>query len=172
MAAITELLTVNIAVDSLASTAPKYEALGLSSLPAARWPEPPIQMTDVTFEVPPSSAFSLIEPWEGGGPVGRFIARRGPGVYSVAVRVDDLEEAMREWREHGLDWVLDEPADVPEGRAARYAADRVTVNWVTPRSFGGVLLEVFELHGDVWLYGQDGHDDAGARTTVGGGDRC
>lgn len=158
MASITELLTVNIAVESLTTSIPRYEALGLSRLPAATWPDPPIEMTDVTFEVPPHSALSLIEPWNGGGPVGRFIDKRGPGVYSVAVLVDDLEEAMREWGVHGLDWVLPEPVEVPEGRAARYEADKVTVNWVTPRTFGGVLLEVFEFHGDVWLHGEDTGD--------------
>ncbi|MBO0878327.1 MAG: VOC family protein [Pseudonocardia sp.] len=149
MAVITEFLTVNVAVESLDETAPLFQAIGLSSIAPAQWPAPPIQMTDVTFEVPPSSAFSLIEPWEGQGPVAKFIERRGPGVYSIAVRVDSLSEAMREWSEAGLEWVLDAPAEVPGGRAARYVADRVTVNWVKPKSFGGVLLEVFELHGAV-----------------------
>jgi hypothetical protein len=152
MARILEFLTVNIAVESLDKSIPRYQALGLSHITPAEWPEPPIQMTDVTFEVPPTAAFSLIEPWKGEGPVASFINKRGPGVYSIAVRVDSLEEAMREWSAAGLTWVLDTPAEVPGGRAARYVADRVTVNWVHPRSFGGVLLEVFELHGSVRPY--------------------
>lgn len=152
MARIIELLTVNIAVESLDEAAPLHEAIGLTSIAPVQWPDPPIQMTDMTFEVPPSSAFSLIEPWEGQGPVAKFIERRGPGVYSIAVRVDSLPEAMREWSEAGLEWVLDTPAEVPGGHAARYVADRVTVNWVKPKSFGGVLLEVFELHGTVRLF--------------------
>jgi methylmalonyl-CoA/ethylmalonyl-CoA epimerase len=153
MAIITEFLTVNIAVESLANSIPQYQALGLGHLPAALWPEAPIEMTDVTFELPPTpTAFSLIEPWEGGGAVGRFIERRGPGVYSIAVRVDNLQEAMRDWSAAGMEWVMDHPAEVPEGRAARYVADRVTVNWVKPKTLGGVLLEVFELQGNVRLH--------------------
>lgn len=153
MATITEFLTVNIAVESLTDAIPQYQAMGIAHLPPAQWPEPPIEMTDVTFEVPPApAAFSLIEPWEGAGPVGKFIEKRGPGVYSIAVRVDSLQEAMRAWAEAGMEWVLDTPADVPGGRAARYVADRVTVNWVKPKTFGGVLLEVFELHGNVRIH--------------------
>ena len=156
MAAITEFLTINIAVESLAHSMPQFQALGLKHLPAAEWPDPPIEMTDVTFSVPPSpAAFSLIEPWKGKGPVSRFIQKRGPGVYSVAVRVDSLEGAMADWSEAGLEWVLDTPAEVPEGRAARYLADRVTVNWVKPKTFGGVLLEVFELQGNVRMHHED-----------------
>lgn len=151
-ARILEFLTVNIAVESLEKSIPLYRALGLSHIAPAEWPDPPIQMTDVTFEVPPTAAFSLIQPWQGEGPVAKFIGKRGPGVYSIAVRVDSLEKAMREWSAAGLQWVLDTPATVPGGRAARYVADRVTVNWVNPRSLGGVLLEVFEFHGSVRLY--------------------
>ncbi|HLV03557.1 MAG TPA: VOC family protein [Actinomycetaceae bacterium] len=153
MAKILEFITVNIAVESMAEMLPKYRHMGLSHVPPSPWPDPPIQMTDVSLELDPSPmALSLIEPWQGEGPVATFIEKRGPGVYSVAVRVDDLPGIMEDWRKAGMEWVLDEPAEVPGGRAARYVADRVLVNWVNPRSLGGVLFEVFELQGDVRLH--------------------
>ncbi len=153
MIKVTEFLTVNIAVADMEEARGRYEAIGLAALAPAVWPEPPIQMTDVTMEFPLAhTAISLIEPWEGTGPVEKFISRRGEGVYSVAVRVDDLAAAMRDWAELGMEWVSDEPAEVPGARAASYVADRVLVNWVKPRTFGGVLLEVFELQGDVRLF--------------------
>jgi len=154
MAKIIEFLTVNIAVESLDEMVPKYQKMGLSHIPPARWPDPPIQMTDISVELDPSpAAFSLIEPWEGtNGPVSRFIEKRGPGLYSVGVRTDNLVELMAEWREFGLEWVLEEPEEVPGGRAARYVADRALVNWVKPASLGGVLFEVFELQGNFWLH--------------------
>ena len=143
---VTEFLTVKVAVSSMADMQSRYEAIGLTSLPASPWPDPPIEMTDVTVEFPHSqTAISLIEPWKGGGAVGRFIEKRGAGIYSIAVRVDSLECAMQEWAALGFEWVLDTPAEVPGGRAARYVADQVLVNWVKPKTFGGVLLEVFEL---------------------------
>lgn len=148
-----EFLTVNIAVEDMGEMRARYEAIGLTAMLPAEWPEPPIQMTDVTVEFPcGGTAISLIEPWKGGGPVGKFIEKRGPGLYSLAVRVDDLAAAMQDWAAHGMEWVLDKPAEVPGGRAARYVADRVLVNWVKPRTFGGVLLEVFELQGNVTLH--------------------
>jgi methylmalonyl-CoA/ethylmalonyl-CoA epimerase len=146
---IIEFLTVNVAVESLQQSIEQYRSLGLDHIEPVEFPAPPIQMTDVTFQVPEGAAFSLIEPWEGGGPVGRFIDRRGPGVYSIAVRVEDLNAAMRDWSAEGFEWVAPEPVQVPGGRAARYVADDVTVNWVKPKSLGGVLLEVFEIRGNV-----------------------
>lgn len=153
MAKILEFLTVNIAVESLDEVLPKYRHMGLSHVPPAPWPDPPIQMTDVSLELDPSPvALSLIEPWEGQGPVATFIEKRGPGIYSIAVSVDDIVWIMADWREAGMDWVLDTPTEVPGGRAARYVADRVLVNWVKPRTLGGVLFEVFELQGEVRLH--------------------
>lgn len=150
MIKVTEFLTINIAVSNMQEARARYEAIGLAALAPAEWPEPPIQMTDVTMEFPEAhTAISLIEPWEGTGPVERFISKRGQGVYSVAVRVDDLAAAMQDWRALGMEWVSPEPAVVPGGRAASYVADKVLVNWVNPRTFGGVLLEVFELQGHV-----------------------
>jgi 4-hydroxyphenylpyruvate dioxygenase-like putative hemolysin len=146
---ITEFLTVNIAVESLGTSIPLFERMGLVPIAPAHFPDPPIQMTDVTLPVPGGAAFSLIEACEGQGPVGRFTSRRGPGLYSVAVRVDDLAATMRDWAAEGLEWVSREPVPVPGGRAARYVADEVTVNWVTPKSLGGVLLEAFEITGNV-----------------------
>jgi hypothetical protein len=149
MTHITEFLTVNIAVASLERSIPLFEGLGLAHIAPAPFPDPPIQMTDVTFPLPGRAAFSLIEPSDGEGPVARFNHRRGPGLYSVAVRVDDLAATMRDWSAGGLAWVSPEPVPVPGGRAGRYVADEVTVNWVTPKSLGGVLLEAFEINGNV-----------------------
>ena len=149
MSHITEFLTVNIAVESLERSIPLFERMGLAHIAPAPFPDPPIQMTDVTFLLPERASFSLIEPCDGQGPVGRFNARRGPGLYSVAVRVDDLVATMRDWAADGLEWVVPEPVPVPGGRAGRYVADEVTVNWVTPKSLGGVLLEAFEIRGNV-----------------------
>lgn len=153
MARILEFLTVNIAVESMDEMLPKYRHMGLGHVPPAPWPDPPIQMTDVSLELDPSPvALSLIEPWEGEGPVAKFIDKRGPGMYSIAVRVDNIREAMEEWEAVGMKWVIPEPAEVPGGRAARYVADKVLVNWVVPSTLGGVLFEVFELIGNVRIH--------------------
>jgi len=146
---ILELLTVNIAVDSLDRTVPLYEHLGLEHVPPEVMADPPAEITDVSFPFPQGGAVSLIEPTSETSPVARFLERRGPGVYSVAVRVDNLLEVMEEWRVRGLEWVLDEPYVFVDGGAVQYRVERLLMNWIKPKSLNGTMLEVFEFQGDV-----------------------
>ncbi len=148
MAKILELLTVNIAVESLDESIPKYEALGIRHVEPEHMPEPPAEITDVSFPLP-AGALSLIAATAPSSPVARFLERRGPGVYSIAVRVDDIREAMREWGERGMEWVLDEPAVLEDAAAVQHRVERLLMNWVKPSSLNGVMLEVFEFAGDV-----------------------
>jgi methylmalonyl-CoA/ethylmalonyl-CoA epimerase len=145
MSRVLELLTVNVAVPSLATTVPRYAALGIERQPPVEMLEPPAAITDVSFKVPGGGAISLIEPAGPASPVARFLERRGPGVYSVALRVDDLVAAMDEWRAAGLEWVLDEPHAFEDHEWLGCRIGRLLVNWITPRSNEGVMLEVFEF---------------------------
>lgn len=150
MARILEFLTVNVAVSDMDDALARYRALGLEALPASHMPEPPAEITDVTLPVGNEGAISVIAPTGGGSPVQRFLDKRGEGVFSIAVRVDDLDEAMREWAAAGFAWVLDEPHEFEPGNpAARYVPERLRVNWVKPSSLHGVMLECFEFIGAV-----------------------
>ena len=150
MGKILEFLTVNVATPDLDATLAKWRKLGLGTLPAAHMPEPPVEITDVTVPIGPSGAISVIAPTGPGSAVNRFLAKRGPGAYSIAVRVDSLPEVMREWSAAGVEWVLPEPQVLPPGTpAARYKPERVRINWVKPSSLGGIMLEVFEFSGRV-----------------------
>lgn len=149
--AIIELLTINIAVSSLEEAIPRYEALGLSHVAPVEMPEPPAQITDVSFPLERGGALSLIEATGDSSPVANFLRRRGPGVYSIALRVDDLRETMRDWGAKGMEWVLDEPHVFENHPAAQWRVERLMMNWVKPRSTGGVMLEVFEFGGRVEL---------------------
>ena len=42
-------------------------------------------------------------------PVGKFLAKRGPGMHHVAYEVDDIHEALRELAREGAQLVDDEP---------------------------------------------------------------
>jgi methylmalonyl-CoA/ethylmalonyl-CoA epimerase len=148
MARILELLTVNVAARNVDETVAKYLGLGLSALPAFPMPEPPAEIVDVSLPIGEQGAISVIAPTGPGSPVHRFLAKRGEGIYSIAVRVDDLLEAMREWR--GVQWVLDSPFEFAAGNpAARYVPEKLLVNWIKPSSLGGVMLECFEFRGKV-----------------------
>jgi hypothetical protein len=150
MGKVLEFLTLNIATRDLESTLATWRKLGLASLPPARMPEPPVEITDVTMPLGSAGAISVIAPTGPGSPVHRFLEKRGAGVYSIAVRVDSLAEVMAEWAAAGLQWVLPAPLDLPPGTpAACYKPERLKVNWVKPASLGGIMLEVFEFQGRV-----------------------
>lgn len=150
MGKILEFLTVNVAVENADAAAAKYKAMGLAALPAFPMPEPPAEIVDVTIPIGPIGAVSLIAPTGPGSPVRRFLEKRGQGVYSIAVRVDSLDEVMAEWSAAGMTWVLREPFEFASGNpAARYVPERLRVNWVKPSSLDGVMLECFEFLGTV-----------------------
>jgi len=147
---ILEFLTINVATGDLEAALTKWRSLGLATLPPAHMPQPPVEITDVTLPVGDSGAISVIAPTGPGSPVQRFLQKRGPGAYSIAVRVDSLAEVMQEWKRAGIEWVLPAPQELPPGTpAGRYIAERLRVNWVKPASLGGIMLEVFEFGGRV-----------------------
>jgi methylmalonyl-CoA/ethylmalonyl-CoA epimerase len=154
MGRIVEFITVNVATRDLDGTLAKWTKLGLATLPPMHMPTPPAEITDVTLPLGPAGAVSVIAPTGSGSPVQRFLDKRGEGAYSIAVRVDNLGEVMREWGEAGIQWVLPEPYEFPPGNAAgRYRPERLKANWVKPASLGGIMLEVFEFIGRVEVLG-------------------
>jgi methylmalonyl-CoA/ethylmalonyl-CoA epimerase len=70
-------------------------------------------------------------------PVGRFLARRGPGIHHVAFEVEDLGAAIRELADNGANVIDLEPRRGLAGHR---------VSFVHPESVHGVLVEVIE-HG-------------------------
>ena len=65
-------------------------------------------------------------------PVGRFLAKRGPGLHHVAYEVDDIRAALAELCEQGAELIDDEPKDGMFGLAA----------FVHPNAVHGVLSEL------------------------------
>ena len=65
-------------------------------------------------------------------PVGRFLARRGPGMHHVAYEVDDIRAALADLREQGAELIDEEPKDGIFGLAA----------FVRPDAVHGVLSEL------------------------------
>ena len=68
-------------------------------------------------------------------PVGRFIARRGPGLHHVAYAVEDIEAALARAREAGLEAI---------DAAPRKGMHGGRIAFLHPKSVGGVLTELVE----------------------------
>ena len=66
-------------------------------------------------------------------PVGRFLAKRGPGMHHVAYQVADVGAAVRSLRAEGVDVIDPEPRPGLGGHE---------VSFVHPDSVHGVLVEV------------------------------
>ena len=75
----------------------------------------------------------LLEPLGADTPVGRFLAKRGPGMHHVAFEVSDLPATLAELARAGAD-LIDE--------APREGLFRLEVAFIHPDSVDGVLAEV------------------------------
>jgi methylmalonyl-CoA epimerase len=75
----------------------------------------------------------LLAPTEPDTPVGRFLARRGPGLHHVAYEVGDVAVALRELRSDGAELIDAEP---------RPGLFGLQVAFVHPDAVHGVLTEV------------------------------
>ena len=75
----------------------------------------------------------LLEPLEGDTPVGRFLAKRGPGMHHVAYEVADVGAAVAHLTEAGAEMIDTQPREGLFG---------LQVAFVHPDSVHGVLAEV------------------------------
>jgi len=69
-------------------------------------------------------------------PVGKFLAKRGPGLHHVAYGVTDIGKALADARAAGLELVDAEP---------RMGMHGSLIAFVHPKSLGGVLTEFVEI---------------------------
>lgn len=77
----------------------------------------------------------LLEPLSDDSPVARFLAKRGPGIHHVAIRVADVCAELAKLRENGARLIDEVP---------RVGAGGCLVAFVHPSSTGGVLIELVE----------------------------
>jgi methylmalonyl-CoA/ethylmalonyl-CoA epimerase len=77
----------------------------------------------------------LLRPLAEDTPVGKFLAKRGPGLHHVAYQVTDIEAALQSLRDAGVR-LLDE--------TPRTGIRNSRVAFLHPKSSGGVLTEIVQ----------------------------
>jgi methylmalonyl-CoA/ethylmalonyl-CoA epimerase len=77
----------------------------------------------------------LLRPLSDETPVGRFLARRGPGLHHVAYQVADVQATLQTLRERGLRLIDEQPRTGIRGSR---------VAFLHPASSGGVLTEIVQ----------------------------
>jgi methylmalonyl-CoA/ethylmalonyl-CoA epimerase len=81
------------------------------------------------------SYVQLLAPLSPESPIGRFLDRSGPGIQQMAYRTDDVEALSARLREQGMRLLYDAPKTGTAGSK---------VNFVHPKSAGGVLVELVQ----------------------------
>lgn len=122
-----------IAVPSIAEARPLFELLtGGTASPLEHVAD---QGVDVVFIGEGTGRIELVEPLSAETAVGRFLARRGPGLHHIAYRVPDIAAALARLTAAGIRLIDQEP---------RAGAHGSKVAFIHPASAGGVLIELVE----------------------------
>ena len=79
------------------------------------------------------SRIELLEATGAETPVGKFLAKRGPGIHHLCVEVDDINAKLSELKSRGTRLINEQPV---------IGAGGALVAFVHPSSTGGVLIEL------------------------------
>jgi len=127
----TRLAHIGIAVSSLDEILPFYrDILDL--------PEVPLDDADGASIVGLAAGDSLVELLEAespDSPIGRFVAKRGPGIHHLCFFVDDLDATLDRCRAAGIRLIDKTP---------RLGAEKKRIAFLHPSSTAGVLVELSE----------------------------
>lgn len=125
----TRIAHVGIAVSSIEASMPLLsEILGLAPVDIAD--------SDGAHIAAVSAGDSLVELLEPAGadtPIGKFIAKRGPGIHHICFAVDDLHATLEKCRQAGLRLIDEVP---------RIGAEGKRIAFLHPGSTGGILVEL------------------------------
>jgi methylmalonyl-CoA/ethylmalonyl-CoA epimerase len=81
------------------------------------------------------TAIQLLAPLSPDSTIGKFLAKRGPGLQQLAYRVADIDEASEGLRAGGIKAVFDEP---------KHGTENSRTQFIHPKATGGVLVELVQ----------------------------
>jgi len=93
------------------------------------------QKVKVGFIPVGDSEIELLESTAPDGPVAKFIESRGEGIQHIALRVENIEQALEELKAKGFRLIDEQP---------RYGAGKARIAFLHPKATGGILLEISE----------------------------
>ena len=122
---------VGIAIEDLAAALAFYrDALGLEVEGAE---DVAAQRVRAHFLSTGPAALELLEATAADSPIARYLARRGPGLHHITLRVDDIVAALAQLTARGVRLVDDHP---------RPGAEGALVAFIHPSAAHGVLVEL------------------------------
>lgn len=123
---------IGVAVRSLAETLPVYELMGL---PLLKTEHVPTEQVNVAFLNSGECHVELLEASSDSSPIAQFIAKRGPGIHHICLKVQDLPGLLQRLDAAGVQLI---------DKVPKPGANNKRVAFVHPKATGGVLLELSE----------------------------
>lgn len=123
---------IGIAVKDLEKALEFYEDLGMKAEGTEVVEE---QKVRVAFLPTGDSEIELLESTSPDGPIAKHIEKKGEGIQHLALRVENIEEAIANLMEKGIRMIDEKP---------RYGAGGAKIAFVHPKSTNGILLELTE----------------------------
>jgi len=127
----TRIAHIGVAVDTLERILPFYRDV-------LQLPHVPLDDVDGAHIVGLGAGDSLIELLEAtspDSPIGKFVAKRGPGIHHICFAVDDLGAMLDRCRNAGIKLIDHTP---------RIGAEGKRIAFLHPSSTAGVLVELTE----------------------------
>lgn len=127
----TRIAHIGVAVRALDEILPLYrDVLGM--------PETPLDDADgarIAGLVSGESLVELLEAQSPESPIGKFIAKRGPGIHHICFNVDDLDGTLARCQTAGIRLIDETP---------RIGAEGKRIAFLHPSATAGVLIELSE----------------------------
>ena len=124
---------IGIATNDIEQMASIYrDALGLNVIETE---EVASQKVRVAMLPVGESRIELLEATAADSPISKFLAKRGPGIHHIAIKVDDINASLADLKNKGARLIDETP---------RVGAGGCLVAFVHPSTTNGVLLELVQ----------------------------
>ena len=131
---ITHIEHIGIAVKNLEESITYYEhVLGLKCYSVEEVKD---QKVKTAFFKVGQTKIELLESTAEDGPISKFIEKKGEGIHHIAFNVNNIEEALAEAEDKGINLIDKNP---------RKGAEGLNIAFLHPKSTNGVLTEFCEL---------------------------
>ncbi len=121
---------VGIAVPNLDEAIETYNKLGFTILGREIVASQKVEVAMIQIG---ESHIELLQPTAEDSPIAKFLEKKGPGIHHLAVSVDDIDKALKEYEQKGIRMIDTVPRDGAHG---------TKIAFVHPKSTNGVLLEL------------------------------
>lgn len=127
----THIEHIGIAVNSIEESIPFYEkVLGLKCYAVEEVKD---QKVKTAFFKVGDTKIELLESTDPEGPIGKFLEKKGQGIHHIAFAVDDVNTALKNAEEAGVQLI---------DKIGRKGAEGLNIGFLHPKSTLGVLTEL------------------------------